>query len=152
MRVALLLACFAVGGCAHRTVLGGGDASSEISAMLASSAESWNRGDLEGYLDDYLDSEETAFIGSTVTLGKNEVRRRYLESYWKTGKPAQNLSFTELHVRQLGADHAVTRGRYILTDPATGSRVDTGFFTLVLMRTGDGWRILHDHSSAAPLQ
>ena len=117
--------------------------------MLQASANAWNRGDLESVLDDYLDSNETAFIGSTVFFGVDQIRERYLASYWKSGMPAQQLAFEDIHVRPLGAEHALARGKYVLTNP-DGSAGGTGYFSLVLVRTSDGWRIIHDHSSSSP--
>jgi uncharacterized protein (TIGR02246 family) len=121
----------------------------EIPVMLQASAAAWNRGDLEGFLDDYLDSNETTFVGSAVSFGVDQIRERYLASYWSTGRAEQQLRFEDVHVRPLGSDHALTRGTYVLID-ADGSEGGRGFFTLVMVRTGDGWRIIHDHSSAAP--
>lgn len=118
--------------------------------MLQASAASWNAGDLEGFLDDYLDDPGTAFVGSTVTYGVDEIRRRYQASYWKTGEPAGHLRFEDISVRPLNADHALALGRYVVFDPGTGATQGTGWFTLVLRKTERGWRILHDHSSEAP--
>jgi uncharacterized protein (TIGR02246 family) len=118
--------------------------------MLDSSARAWNAADLESFLDDYLDDPGTAFVGSTVIHGIDEIRNRYRASYWKTGKPAQHLRFENIDVRTLGADHALALGRYILVDPASGQTQGTGWFTLVLQRSAPQvWRIIHDHSSQA---
>jgi len=119
--------------------------------MLRESAEDWNRGDLDGFLDDYLNSPETAFVGSDVSFGVEAIRARYLRSYWSTGRPEGLLSFEDIHVRPIGSDHALARGRYLLTDRSTGRLTSTGMFSLVLVQTSDGWRIIHDHSSASPL-
>ena len=63
-----------------------GDPASEIEAMLLASAASWNGGDLDGFMDDYWPSEELTFSGGTgVTRGWENVRTRYLESYWAPG-------------------------------------------------------------------
>lgn len=118
--------------------------------MLQSSADAWNRGDLDSFLDDYLDSPETAFLGSDVSFGVDEIRARYLRSYWSTGRPEGLLRFEDIHVRPLGSEHALTRGRYVLTDRNSGRETSRGLFSLVLVRTPDGWRIIHDHSSESP--
>ncbi|HSJ13069.1 MAG TPA: nuclear transport factor 2 family protein [Longimicrobiales bacterium] len=118
--------------------------------MLHASAASWNAGDLEGFLDDYLDVPSTAFVGGTVTYGVDEIRRRYRASYWRSGRPEQHLRFEDIGVRPLNADHALALGRYVLLDPATGTEQGSGWFTLVLTRHLSSWRIIHDHSSAAP--
>jgi uncharacterized protein (TIGR02246 family) len=118
--------------------------------MLQASARSWNAGDLEGFLDDYLDAPTTAFVGSRVTFGVAEIRRRYQASYWQTGRPAQQLRFEDIEVRPLGSGHALALGRYVLLTPGTSTVAGTGWFTLVLQRIATGeWRIIHDHSSEA---
>jgi uncharacterized protein (TIGR02246 family) len=118
--------------------------------MLEASARSWNAGDLEGFLDDYLDAPTTAFVGSTVTRGVGEIRDRYRASYWKTGQPSQHLRFENIEVRPLGNGHALALGRYVLLNPGSNATEGTGWFTLVLQRASPGtWRIIHDHSSAA---
>ena len=146
----LLLAALLLSvACAARTPAGASDAASAVPAMLRASAEAWNRGDLESFLDDYLDSPETTFVGTDLSFGVDRIRERYLRSYWRTGRPEGLLRFEDLHVRPLGADHALAHGRYVLTDP-NGGEQGTGFFSLVLVRTSDGWRIIHDHSSSTP--
>lgn len=118
--------------------------------MLESSARSWNAGDLDGFLDDYLPAPTTTFVGSSVTRGPDEIRKRYLASYWKSGKPAQHLRFEDIRVRPLGSDHALALGRYVLLEPGTDRTQGTGWFSLVLLRTAPQvWRIIHDHSSQA---
>ena len=147
-KVLAAAAIAAVLGCASApSAPAASDATVAIPAMLHASAEAWNRGDLENFLDDYLDDAGTTFVGSDVSYGVSGIRERYMASYWKDGPPAQKLSFRDLRVRPLGEQHALTAGQYVLTN-ADGS-IDRGFFSLVLVRTSAGWRIIHDHSSAA---
>lgn len=127
------------------------DPAPAIVEMLQASAESWSRGDLDGFLDDYLDTVGTTFVGgSGVVRGTDEIRQRYQTGYWSTGRPEHRLGFDDLEVRALGADHALVLGRYVLTVPESGETAGTGIFSLVLARTGTGWKIIHDHSSATP--
>jgi hypothetical protein len=57
------------------------------------------------------------------------------------------LAFEVLDLRPLGRDGAVVLGRWTLTDtPQAGA----GVFTLATLRTPEGWRIVHDHTSADP--
>jgi beta-aspartyl-peptidase (threonine type) len=115
--------------------------------MLEESAEAWNRGDLAGFLEPYLDSPSTTFVTPTGLLhGKAAIEARYRSSYWKDGPPADRLRFAELEVRMLGPEHALLTGRYRLLTPA-GELRGEGPFSLVLSLTPEGWRIVHDHSS-----
>lgn len=150
-RAALLILLLSAGCATGAPAPATPDATVAVPMMLRESAEDWNRGDLDGFLDDYLNSPETAFVGSDVSFGVEAIRARYLRSYLSTGRPEGLLSFEDIHVRPIGSDHALARGRYLLTDRSTGRLTSTGMFSLVLVQTSDGWRIIHDHSSASPL-
>lgn len=115
---------------------------------LEASAEAWNRGDLDGFLATYLNSSQTTFVGRNGLIrGLDAIRQMYQQSYWQQGGPRELLGFRDLEVRPLGATHALATGRYVLTDRRTGAATATGIFSLVLQRTAEGWRILHDQSS-----
>jgi ketosteroid isomerase-like protein len=125
----------------------------DIRTMLNASADSWNSGDLGGFVDDYTDDPALAFVGSTgVTRGIAEVRARYESGYWAGGGPADSLRFEGLELTPLGDRHALALGRYVLYQPGSAdageSVTSTGWFSLVLGHDGERWRILHDHSSA----
>lgn len=120
----------------------------EITAMLDASAQSWNRADLDGFLDDYMSGDSTTFSGAAgVRRGIDRIRESYVRGYFSTGRPQHDLAFSEIEVRPLGASHALALGRYTLTEPETGDVASTGYFSLVLARTDQGWKIIHDHSS-----
>jgi len=124
----------------------------EVREMLTASAGSWNGGDLDGFLEDYVDEPPLVFVGSGgVIRGVDALRARYRASYWSEGGPRDSLRFEEVEVRPLGERHAVALGRYVLHRPEEeGRTTGTGYFTLVLREEHGGrWRILHDHSSAA---
>jgi ketosteroid isomerase-like protein len=57
------------------------------------------------------------------------------------------LTFSEIAVRPLAPDLALTTGKYDLKRTAAGGGDASGRFTLVLRKTADGWKIIHDHSS-----
>ncbi|MGW8265672.1 MAG: YybH family protein [Longimicrobiales bacterium] len=126
----------------------------QVIEMLHASAASWNAGDLDGFLDDYWRSEDLTFSGGTgVTRGWDEVRQRYLRSYWGPDVSRDSLRFEELEVTALGENHALALGRYVLFRPEEGGAVTgTGHFSLVLTRLEGSWRIIHDHTSATPSQ
>lgn len=117
--------------------------------VLLTSAEAWNRGDLEGFLAPYLDSPELTFVGGTGVLeGLAELRERYRAGFFREGPPSDRLTFHVLQTRGLGDGHALMIGRYVLTADDGGE--SSGIFTLVWTLTREGWRILHDHTSESP--
>lgn len=117
--------------------------------MLHASAEAWTRGDLDGFLGDY--AEDATFVGSSGLIeGRERIREGYVRGYWRDGTPPDGLRFRELEIRTVGSEAAVAVGRYELYDRDTGASTDSGLFSLTLRRIGTTWKIVHDHSSAAP--
>jgi ketosteroid isomerase-like protein len=126
---------------------------SDIRAMLLASAASWNADDLDGFLDDYLNSDSLTFSSSEgVTRGWQFVRDRYLRTYWTPGMVRDSLSFEEIEVHPIGTtDGALALGRYVLSPRGEDGRAPaSGYFSLVLRRIDGEWKIIHDHTSAAP--
>ena len=143
---------FLLGACAPAATVppapaGAGEVAPGFVAELNGTAEAWNRGDLEGFIRLYLDS--STFVGSRgLVRGKEALREGYRRSYWKdAAAPESTLRFEAVELRPLGPEHALAVGRFVLTSRATGQQTAAGTFSLVLARTPQGWRILHDHSS-----
>jgi ketosteroid isomerase-like protein len=114
-----------------------------LPALLLATTDRWNAGDLEGFIAPY--AAGTTFMTPAGLIDREAMRKRYLARYFTGTRPDQQLRFEQLQVRPLGAEHALLTGRFVLTG---GGKADqTGWFTLVWQRTGDGWRIIHDHSS-----
>jgi ketosteroid isomerase-like protein len=114
--------------------------------VLESQKESWNRGDLTGYMEGYERSEALVFTsGAKVRRGWQETHDKYQAKYGSDASGMGHLEFEILDVRGLGGRGAVVLGRWSLTEtPNSGS----GVFTVVLERTGAGWKVVHDHTSA----
>ncbi len=119
----------------------------EILAMLKNSEAAWNRGDLASFASDYEDAPTTTFIGREVTRGGvDAILARYQRTY-PTAEARGILTFSEIEVRPLGEDYALALGRFALKRTIAAGGDAGGRFTLVLRRTGKGWKIIHDHSS-----
>src|SRR5438105_11652727 len=119
---------------------------SEIRAVLSEQQEAWNRGDIDGFMNGYAHAETTVFVsGDEVTRGWQTVRDRYLKKYGDRAKMG-TLTFSELEIEKLGPDSAVAFGRWELKRESDNPH---GRFTLIFRKTPDGWRIVHDHTSAA---
>jgi uncharacterized protein (TIGR02246 family) len=117
-----------------------------VRAVLAAQSDAWNRGDLEGYMDGYARSADTVFVsGDTVTRGWQTVLDRYRKRYDSRAKMG-TLTFSDLEITVLNNDAALVLGRWHLQ---RASDEPHGRFTLIFRRTRPGWRIVHDHSSAA---
>jgi ketosteroid isomerase-like protein len=117
----------------------------EVRAVLDTQVASWNRGDLDGFMQTYWHSPELTFnSGTNRTTGWEATFERYKKKYQSDGKEMGTLRFDELNVLLLGPDAALIRGRWRLTlrESSPG-----GLFTLILRRFPEGWRIIHDHTS-----
>ena len=119
-----------------------------IRQVLDDQTAAWNRGDLDAFLDGYWRSPRVVFqSGGTRHDGFDAMRDRYRQRYQADGKAMGQLAFTGLEIEPLAPDAAFVRGRYNLTMP-DGSH-PTGLFTLIMRRLDTGWKITHDHTSAA---
>ena len=120
---------------------------SEIQSVLSAQQEAWNRGDIEAFMNGYARSTSTVFVsGDEVRRGWETVRERYRVKYSDRAKMG-TLSFSEIQVTLLSPDAAVVLGRWQLE---RGNDELHGRFTLIFKRLAEGWRIVHDHTSAAP--
>ncbi len=116
-----------------------------IRAVLDAQATAWNKGDLEGFMQGYWQSPElTFYAGNVKTKGYQATLERYRQKYQADKKEMGKLTFAELTIEPLGADHALVRGRYHLKLTKEES---TGIFTLIVRKTPAGWKIVHDHTS-----
>jgi uncharacterized protein (TIGR02246 family) len=118
-----------------------------IRDMMRKSEAAWNRGDLAAFAADYDDSPDTTFIGREITHGGTQaILDRYRRGY-PTREAMGTLTYSEIAVRPLGEDFALANGRFALKRTAAGGGDAAGRFTIVLRKTRDGWKIIHDHSS-----
>jgi len=121
--------------------------SDDIRAILLDSEAMWNRGDLLAFVSYYEDAPETTFVGREVVRGgRKAILERYRRRY-PNRDAMGTLTFSEIEVRPLAPNLALTTGKYHLKRTAAGGGDASGRFTLVLRKTAGGWKIIHDHSS-----
>ena len=128
------------------------DQSEAMEAILRTQESAWNRGDLDRFIaEGYVRSPSLTFYsGGEVSRGYETLLERFRKRYQEIGREMGRLSFTELETLLLGPNSGIVRGRWRLEfqkEPAVG-----GLFTLVMQRTSEGWRILHDHTSVGEKQ
>jgi ketosteroid isomerase-like protein len=123
-------------------------ARSAVEQVLHMQQDAWNRHDLEGFMTGYWKSPElTFFSGAHETSGWQGAIDRYRKVYQGEGKEMGKLEFSDLRIEALGADAAFVRGAWHLT--MSDGKTPHGLFTLVFRKFSDGWKIVHDHTSAA---
>lgn len=124
-----------------------GDAEAAVRAVLTEQQNAWNKGDLEAFMRGYWKSPELTFYsGATVTSGWEQTLARYRQKYQGTGNEMGKLTFSDLEVHVLAPDAAWVGGRFRLH--MGDGKEPHGLFTLIFHKTSDGWRIVHDHTSA----
>jgi ketosteroid isomerase-like protein len=116
-----------------------------IRAILDEQVAAWNRGDIEGFMRGYAQSEATTFVtGDQLARGWETVLARYRRVYDSREKMGQ-LTFSELEIVPLCGDAALVHGRWELK---RAHDTPHGRFTLIFRRLREGWRIVYDHTSA----
>jgi ketosteroid isomerase-like protein len=121
-------------------------AKEDILKVLMSQQNAWNEGDIDGYMQGYLKSDSLRFAsGGNVSYGWQNTFERYAAGY-----PDRNtmglLTFSEIDISIISDDSALAFGKWELE---RSSDHPWGLFTLILKKTPEGWRIVHDHTSSA---
>ena len=116
----------------------------EIISVLKSQENFWNKGNIEGFMQGYVKSDNLVFNGSSGPFyGWDSVKDRYIKTYPSREKMGilnfkiQNISLITSNVAQL-------LGQFILTYPKNEV---SGYFTLVFIKSKGKWLIFSDHTS-----
>jgi len=110
--------------------------------------DDWNDGNIETFMGAYLNSDSLRFAsGGSYRFGWQPTLDRYHTEY--PDRDAMGLlTFFDLHIDILSENWAMAFGSWNLK--RSGEYKDIGgLFTLILLRTLDGWRIAYDHTSSA---
>ena len=119
------------------------DAQSKIITAMKNSENDWNKGDLDSFMKMYTD--ESTMMMPTGPAGTNTIKDLYEKKYFNGKMPKQNLRYDDLKVTLLGEKYALLTGKFTLSGNNLPER--SGRYSLVMILTKDGWKILHDHSS-----
>lgn len=115
-----------------------------IRKLLSEQTESWNRGDLEGFMKTYWNSDSLMFIGkSGVTYGWNNTLNNYKKGYPDTTAMGK-LSFDIISVKPLSEKYYQVVGKWHLKRTIGDL---SGHYTLLLEKINGVWVIVSDHSS-----
>ena len=142
----LLLVSYATAASTPKEASGNSEAA--IQDVLHTQQEAWNRHDLDAFMAGYWNSPDlTFFSGAKQTSGWQATLDRYHATYASPGHEMGTLEFNALRIEMLGPDAAFVRGAWHLTMP--DGKTPHGLFTLVFRKFPEGWKIVHDHTSAA---
>lgn len=117
-----------------------------IRDVFEAACAAWNRGDLEGYLASYWDSDQTIWVSSGVlTLGREAIVAAYKSRFANPQQMGQ-LTLAELEIEVLTPTDAIASGRWMLALEDGSSK---GFFTVELKKIEGAWLFVSDRSSTA---
>jgi uncharacterized protein (TIGR02246 family) len=118
-----------------------------ITQLIKDQQVSWNKGDIDTFVEAYWHSPDLTFSGASgVQRGFEAVRERYKKVYPDKSTMGQ-LDFSDLEFHFIGNDGALVLGHWHLTRDKDKGDIG-GVFSLVWQRFPEGWRIIHDHTSA----
>ena len=115
-----------------------------IKGLLAKQTETWNQGNLEGFMQTYWKSDSLMFIGKTgVHFGWQQTLNNYKKGYPDTTAMGK-LSFDIIAMKKLSPEYYYVVGKWILKRSIGDLN---GHFDLLLKRIKGNWYIISDHSS-----
>ena len=120
---------------------------SAVRAVLERQQAAWNAGDIDAFVaEGYWNSPALTFLsGGDWNRGYDETLARFHARYGADTSGMGTLTFSSLEAELLGPASALVRGRWHLAYAESDDL--GGLFSLVLRRTQNGWRIVHDHTS-----
>jgi ketosteroid isomerase-like protein len=132
-------------------------AEKEVNDLLFKAAESWSRGDLDGFMAAF--TEDARIVsGRQLVEGRQTIRAKYRERYptaGSMGRLAIELARFDIHttdretlyglIEPIPPRFAIATVKWTLIPKRGMGR--TGYASLALQKTNAGWRILEDHSS-----
>jgi ketosteroid isomerase-like protein len=116
----------------------------EIRTVLARQTESWNKGDLETFMQTYWHSDSLMFIGKNgIKWGWQTTLDNYKKGYPDTTAMGK-LDFNILVVKKLSAEYYYVVGKWHL-QRTIGDL--SGHYDLLFRKIKGKWMIIADHSS-----
>jgi len=117
------------------------DPDNEIRQVMKLQEESWNKGDLNAFMQGYWKSDSLKFIGSRgITYGWKTTLNNYIKSYPNT-KVMGKLHFEIDLIEKLSNDTYYLIGRYILKRE---NDEPSGYFNLIWRKINGKWKIITD--------
>lgn len=115
-----------------------------ILKVLEQQTSSWNRGDVEGFMQGYWKDDSLMFIGkSGINWGWQKTLNNYKKSYPDTTSMGR-LSFDIILVKKLSVNYYYVVGKWMLKR-SIGDL--SGYYNLLFQKINGRWLIIADHSS-----
>jgi ketosteroid isomerase-like protein len=115
----------------------------QVLANMKMQEESWNKGDVRGFMDYYWNNDSLKFIGSKgITYGWQKTLDNYIKGY-PNKETMGILTFTILESTQLSETSIYVIGKWELKK----EKPSGGHFTLLWKKINNQWVIVADHTS-----
>lgn len=115
-----------------------------IRKLLFMQVQEWNKGNIDGYMHGYWESDSLLFIGSKgPRYGYEATLKRYKEAYPDADHMGK-LTSTITSMQRLSPDYYFIVGKWALARNAGDL---SGSYTLLFRRIKGKWVIVCDHSS-----
>lgn len=117
----------------------------EILANSAKMEEYWNKGDVENYMNVCYPKREDILMQSSNSriYGYTKLYNMYV-GVFKNEDTRGHLSFSDLEVKVITSETVMQIGKFTLEMKDGKKR--SGYFTALIKKFPEGWKIVHDHS------
>lgn len=117
----------------------------QIRAVLNKQVQSWNCGDLKGFMKGYWESDSLMFIGKKgITYGYEQTLANYRKNYPDMDQMGE-LQFDLIKIDLISSGAAFVIGKWSLKREKAGDI--SGHFSLLFKKINGQWLIVSDHSS-----
>lgn len=117
-----------------------------IAEMMKAQEDSWNMGDISGFMQAYWKSDDLKFIGkSGLTKGYDRTLANYQRSYPDPASMGK-LTFLNIHTERLGRHVYFVIGSWKLERSSELGNL-SGYYSLIWKKIKGKWVIIADHSS-----
>src|SRR5688572_550040 len=128
------------------TIIDMTDDHQRIRAVFESGCAAWNRGDIDGYLAAYWNSDKVRWVSEgTVRYGFEAIAAGF-KARFDSSDNMGRLEVTNLDIQLFGENDALVFGSWTQTTPTARHH---GVFTVHVKEIDGEWLIVSDHSSTS---
>ena len=118
----------------------------DVTKIVLAQENAWNRGDMNGYLAEYKDAEDTVAILNSPVRGLSSIRSAY-RSTFPNKEAMGTLEQSDVEVRELGTNFALATGHYKLLRSKKSGGDAEGSFTEIFEKTEAGWKLIFSETT-----
>jgi uncharacterized protein (TIGR02246 family) len=133
--------------CSNSIVFSQSKDEKDIIALMRTEEETWNRGDIEGYVNLYAPGDSTRMIyngGTGVTRGKDSILAFY-KKYWPKERMGQ-LTLQHDSIEKISDEYYYVSGFFTVSYPSRNPV--KGRFSGLVKKIKGKWYLYTDHSGS----